>query len=349
MGSFPESRPDQSGEVCPYSDPPFGDFTDDHVFPQFLGGARSIRVCRDCNSRFGHSFEGKAARQLKRLQVFISHFGLDLTHVPATWPAALIIGSTTYNLKSGPTGAQYELARPVILRNEEGEIIGGRARSLSEAQQTAASLIKKGKAKEIEIEEAPGENLNNVALSVNLSYNEDLYKFSAKLAGNMAILMGREALIKDSGIARHLHGILGWESRIAHFDTSAIRRLRPPLCHTVYIEFGPQSYAVVILFGAMQVYVPLPGAEHGAILGFLDPITGEESFREAPALNIAPPSKFWSEVEARAHFENLSRQFAEEAKARGATHPPDLFVPSADLGTPVSSWVDGTFRFGGKV
>ncbi len=338
----------QPGEACPYSDPPFGEFTDDHVFPQFLGGRRSIRVCRNCNSRFGHSFEGRAARQLKRMQVFISHLGLDLTKAPATWPAALVIDDTTYNLKSGPTGVQYELARPIILRNEAGEIISGRSRSRSEAEQTAASLIKKGKARDIQIEEAPAENLNDIKLTVDLCYNDDLYKLSAKLVGNTAISMGREALIRSSGIARYLHGNFGWGTRVANCDTSAIRALRPSLCHTVYIEFGPQSHSVVILFGGMQVYVPLPESEPGAVLGFLDPITGEESFCEVSPLKIGAPPKTWTEAEAAAHFQDVSRQFADEAKARGATCPPDLAVPYVDLGVPVS-WINGTYRFGGDI
>jgi hypothetical protein len=268
------------------------------------------------------------------MQVFISHFGLDLTRPPATWRSALEIAGTTYNLKSGPNGVQYELADPVILRNEAGNIIGGRARSRSEAKKTAASLIKKAKAKEIKIEEAPRENLNDIKLSPDLSYDEDLYRFSAKLAGNMAIAMGREALIKESGIACYLHGSLGWGVRIAYCDTSAIRSLRPQLSHTIYIEFGLQSQAVVILFGWMQIYVPLPAAKQGAILGFLDPITGEESFREVKALNITPAPSFWTEAEARVHFAYISGRLAEEANARGAKHPPDLSVSAYDLGTP---------------
>jgi HNH endonuclease len=107
-------------EICPYSESPSGEFSDDHIFPEFLGGHRSIRICRDCNSLFGHSFEARAASQLKRMQVFISHFGLDLTRACATWPSALVIDGTAYDLKSGPLGVQYELARPVILRNEAG-------------------------------------------------------------------------------------------------------------------------------------------------------------------------------------------------------------------------------------
>src|SRR5947209_2741461 len=186
---------DQSSQVCPYSNPPFENFTDDHIFPDFLGGRRFIRVCRDCNSRFGHSFEAKVATRLKKMQVFVSHFGLDLTYSPARWPSALEIDGTRYNLKSGPDGAQYELARPVIFRNEAGNIIGGRARSTSEAQKVATSLIRKGKAKEIKIEASPAETLNDIKLTVDLSYDVDLYRFSAKLVCNTAVLMGRRSLV----------------------------------------------------------------------------------------------------------------------------------------------------------
>jgi HNH endonuclease len=339
MSSFPESYPDQPREVCPYSDPPFGEFTDDHIFPEFLGGRRWVRVCRNCNSRFGHSFEATAATQLRRLQVFVSHFGLDVTRTPATWPSALEMDGTTYNLKSGPSGVQYELARPVILRNEAGDVIGGRARSRSEAEQAAASLIRKGNAKEVKIEEAPGENLNDIKLVVDLSYNADLYRFSAKLVANMTVFMGRRTFVKESGIAGYLHGNLAWNAGIACCDTSAIRNLRPGLSHTVYVEFGPQSHAVVILFGGMQIYVPLPAAPSGAILGFLDPITGEESFGEVKALNITPSPKFWTEAQARACLADISQRFSQEANARGAKHPPTLSVPSFDLGAPSVEYV----------
>ena len=337
MGSSPESHIDQSSQVRPYSNPPYGELTDDHIFPQFLGGRRSIGVCRDCNSRFGHSFEADAARQLNRMQVFISHFGLDLSRTPASWPSALEIDGMTYHLKSGPSGAQYELARPQILRDAKGDIIGGRARSRFEAEQLAASLIKKGKAKEIKIEEDPSENLSDVKLTVDLSYSESLHRFSAKLVGNTAIAMGRRAFIKESGIARYLHGRPGWGTCVAHCDTSAIRVLRPPLSHTVYIEFGPQSHAIAILFGAMQIYVPLPAAEPGAILAFLDPVTGEESFGEVKPLNITPPPRLWTDAQARAHLADIARWLADEANARGAKYPPDLSVPVCDFGTPCTT------------
>jgi hypothetical protein len=89
----------------------------------------------------------------------------------------------------------------------------------------------------------------------------------------------------------------------------------------------------VILFGGMQIYVPLPAAEEGAVLGFLDPITGEESFRDVKVLNITPPPEFWTEAQARKFFTDFTRRLTEEANSRGAKRPPNLTVPSLDLGT----------------
>jgi hypothetical protein len=267
------------------------------------------------------------------MQVFISHFGLDLARAPATWPSAIQIDGATYDLKSGSSGTQYELARPIILRDESGEIIGGRARSRREAEQLAAGLVRKNKAKEVTVQEAPSENLNEIKLNVDLSYNDDLFRFSTKLACNMAILMGREALIKESGVGGYLRDGLSWGTCLADCDTTAIRRLRPQLSHTVYIEFGPESHAVVIFFGSMQIYVPLPASERGAVLGFLDPITGEESFSAVTAVNVTPPPKIWYQIRTRSHLTEMLRWLEEEANARGATHPPDLTVGGYDFGT----------------
>jgi hypothetical protein len=334
MDTSSNEFPSQVSEECPYSSPPFLEFTGDHIFPECLGGRRTIRVCRNCNSRFGHLFEAKAAMQLKRMQVFVSHFGLDLSRTPASWPSALEIDGVTYDLKSGPSGVQYELARPVILRNEAGQIIGGRARSLAEAKQIADSLKRKGLAKDVNVEKTPSENLNGIKLEVDLSYNQELYKFSTKLASNLTIAMGREALIKASGIANYLHGASPWNARLAYCDTSAIRDLRPQLSHTAYVEFGLQSHAVIILFGGPQIYVPLPTAKKGAILAFLDPITGEEWFGEVAPLGIPPAPSTFTEGEAKVHFKYILERLAEEGIARGAKYPPNLSVSAYDLGSP---------------
>src|SRR5439155_1178377 len=42
--------------LCPYCAERPAD-SDDHVFPQFLGGKATILACTTCNNTFGHSFE----------------------------------------------------------------------------------------------------------------------------------------------------------------------------------------------------------------------------------------------------------------------------------------------------
>ncbi|MGH9814225.1 MAG: HNH endonuclease, partial [Candidatus Acidiferrales bacterium] len=50
--------------------------SDDHVFPAFLGGTATIRVCKRCNDSFGHDFEAAVSKTLGPLQVFLRACGL---------------------------------------------------------------------------------------------------------------------------------------------------------------------------------------------------------------------------------------------------------------------------------
>jgi len=100
------------------------------------------------------------------------------------------------------------------------------------------------------------------------------------------------------------------------------------LSHTVYLEFGLESHALVILFGAMQVYVPLPKAEGPAIIGYLDPITGKESFTEIERLNMAPVPQSLTEAEIQIHLSYIMRMLSLEAIERGAKRAPDLSLLS---------------------
>ncbi|HTU33259.1 MAG TPA: hypothetical protein VMF66_05610 [Candidatus Acidoferrum sp.] len=249
------------------------------------------------------------------------------------------VDGITYNLKSGPDGVQYELARPVIRRDERGKITGVQARSRPEAEQSAADLIRKGKAEEVNITESQGKTFHDIKLTVDLSYNPDLYRLAAKLVGNMAISIGLETFVRDSGLGSYLHGSREWKVSTGFCDTSSLRRLRPGLSHTIYLELGTPSRAVVIFFGGMQIFLPLPPASKDAFLGFLDPLSGEESFARVNALNINQPPEVVTESQARFWLAEINRYFSEEANARGAKHPPNLSVSGIDLGKPGASYV----------
>ena len=151
---------------------------------------------------------------MNQLQVFVSHFGLDLTRNPAVWPSALTVGDTVYNLKAGPTGTQYELANPIIRRDESGEIVSCQPRSRKEGKAIARSLIKKGKAKRVKMDEVPGQAIEGVKLGINLSFNPSLYRFATKIVANTAVFMGHMSLIRNSRIGHYLHGKGEWPTAI---------------------------------------------------------------------------------------------------------------------------------------
>lgn len=333
-------------ETCPYSLPPYEKFTDDHIFPQFLGGRRTVRVCKPCNDRFGHDFEGPASRQLKRLQVFISHFGLDLTRLSATWPAAILIGDDTYDLRAGPEGAQYFLSKPSFTKDAEGNIIGGKARSAAEAKQITAGLIKAGKAKEVEVVTAPDGPID-VSLTGSFSFDGNLYRTATKMTANVLIAFERMPVVTESDIPSYLHGRGNLLTTPAYCDVKPIRDLRPPLSHTIYVELGRISYGIVLIFGFQKIFVPLPSASQSeAFLGSLDPMTGDERFDAVRPIGPRNVPALIQHHEALTHVQDMSDALTREAVQRGATRPSNLQTKDLDLGNPLdASWTSSTIRF----
>jgi hypothetical protein len=334
-------------ESCPYCYTPSPTFTDDHIFPQFLGGRRTIRVCRECNNTFGHTFEGVAAKQLKRLQVFISHSGLDLTRVSGSWPSALTIDDITYNLQSGPEGVQYVHSKPTFRRDADGRITGGTARSVTEANQIARGLIKAGLAKEVEISEAPYEQLDDVVLTASSSFNPELYRFATKLVAAVLINFGYEEFVSGSGIGAYLHSKGEWLTSPAYCDISEVIKLSPPLAHAVYVELGTTSYGVVVIFGHLKIFVPLPSSSgNRAYLATLDPIDDAEVFSEVdPKGPLSVPATI-DLAGMMAHLNEMNRMLMHAANLRGAKHPPKLTIRELDLGPPqYFSRTDSTLRY----
>jgi hypothetical protein len=333
-------------EICPYSQPPYGEFTDDHIFPQFLGGRKTIRVCKKCNNTFGHTFEGRASNQLKRLQVFISHFGLDLTRTSGTWPASLKIGDDTYDLLSRPEGVQYALGKPTIRKDAEGRIVGGKARSVSEAKQIEKGLIKSGQAKGVEIFTSQDAPMEDVRLTAPLSFNPDIYRLATKMAAAVLVAFGRTPIVTESGLPAYLRGTGNWPTCPAYCDVEPIRNLRPPLSHAVYVELGDVSYALLLMFGFLKIYVPLPSVkETAALLGSLDPMNGDESFQEVTPVGPRTVPQYLFEPPS-AHFQDMCDALSREAMSRGAKRPPTLESRDLDLGPPAAlSPLNGTIQF----
>ena len=336
-----------TGEECPYCEPPYAEFTDDHIFPQFLGGRKTIRVCKKCNNSFGHSFEGRASQQLKRLQVFISHFGLDLTRNPAVWPSALVIDDVTYDLMSGPEGTQYRLSNPIVRRDREGRVVGGKVRSRSEANKLAKGIIESGIAKNVEIVPEDSQTLEDVKLDIAGSFDENIFRFSTKLAASVAVASGFQQVISRSEIPGFLHGTAKWSTSIAFCDVEPLRKMKPPLAHTVYLEMGESSYALVLIFGFKKIFVPLPASPVArGILASLDPLTGAELIEDVERIGPRKVPDFVAENFARAQIQGMLNVLAEDAVARGARKKPDLVIGALDMGPPLPTWwMTSTVRY----
>ena len=333
---------DNTESMCPYCNTPNPELTDDHIFPQFLGGRRIVKICRECNSRFGQTFEASTSRQLKCLQVFISHFGLDMTRNSATWPSALVIDNITYDLTSGPDGAQYVLSKPVVNRDSMGKITGGKARSISEAQTIAKGLIKSGHAKEVEITQDAGAPFQDMILTASFSFNPNLYRFATKLVAAVLIRFGKARLVSNSQIPAYLHGKDVHLATLAYCDIGPIIKLRPPLAHTIYVELGDVSYGVVLLFGFQKLFVPLPFApKNEAFLATLDPMTGDENFQNVEPIGPRTVPSYIREPDVRRHIHEMNTILTQDAILRGAKHPPNLETKELDLGPPATFVVDG--------
>jgi hypothetical protein len=281
------------------------------------------------------------------MQVFISNFGLDLSKNPAIWPSALIIDDKTYDLKSGPEGAQYQLSKPTVVRGEDGRIVGGKARSVSEASKIANGILASGKAKEIEISPDPSPILEAIKLTAAFSFDDDLFRFATKLAAAVVVASGNLQLVSASGIPAYLHSKGSWPTRVAYCDVTKIRQLRPPLSHTVYVELGRYSYAIVLIFGCKKIFVPLPPSPvNQGLLATLDPITGEEGYLDVDPIGpISVQPSIQKEV-AVAHMQDMLNSLSQEAVIRGARRHPDLGIMDVDLGPPWPTfWTDSTLRF----
>lgn len=279
--------------------------------------------------------------------MFISHFGLDLTRNFSVWSSALTIDGEELDLISGPDGAEYRLSKPVIRRDEEGHIIGGKARSKSEANGIAKGLLRSGRAREVDITPEESPILEDIKLDIAGNFDDDMFRLSTKLVASLAIASSYGELISTSGIPSYLHGKAAWPTKVAFCDVKPLIQLKPPLAHTIYIEMGERSYGIVLLFGHLKILVPLPSStERRAILASLDPISGKESFDDVEPIGPRDIPVVIQQDLALEHLQGMLDTLAEDAVARGAKKRPELFVGALDLGTPMPSWwTNSTVRY----
>jgi len=274
--------------------------SDDHVFPDFLGGTRKVKICTKCNNGFGHRFEGPVSKDLASVIVFLSFSGYKnkrlVVHERA-W-----VDETTgieYNLDST---LQNIPSKPHLFR-EDGKVKRIVARSMYEARRIFASLkakgLVKGAVEKHEIQTGLQPPFKNVRINVGV----EMRQLAAKMCVGVGQVVVPDVLLIDEKCREFLlaEGPPSSPVRQTYMRYPKLDDRRPPLAHAVYLEGDSRSarcFGVVQLFGgAFQFYVPLSNSYVGrdfAALGVLDVTTFKEEFEEVERLRLPESPQFVS-------------------------------------------------------
>ena len=295
--------------LCPYCLTSPRD-SDDHVFPDFLGGTRKVQSCIKCNNSFGHRFEGPVSKELASIVVFLSFSGYKHQR--------LVLHERAWIDEA--TGIEYDLDserrrypnKPHLIR-KDGKVTRVVARSMDEARKIGASLVAKGHVKGVVAKCEIKEGLRPPFRNVQIKVGAEMRQLAVKMCAAVGQLVVPDIVLLDE-LCRHF---LLEESPVSspvkqtYLRYPELDALRPPLAHTVYIEGNSRSakcFGVVQLFGgAFQLYVPLSSSytdRDFAALGVLDVTTFQEQFREVETLQLVEAPQFSSQNDLeRSHSE----------------------------------------------
>jgi|SRR5579859_998625 len=293
----------------------------DHVFPEFLGGTRTIRACQSCNSQFGSDFEGFISKQLEPVIVALSFSGYK--HKRTVVHTRAWVDETTgieYNLDSDRRSYP---SKPHLIR-ENGEVKRIVAGNTHQITKILASLKKKtGVTKAIakrEVKEIPIPPLRKF----NIQVGSELRQLAVKMCVAMGQLVVPDIVLLDQHCRAFLlaKGPALSPVRQIHLRYPELDALRPPLAHAIYVEGDATTgrcFGVVQLFGGVfQFYVPLSGEYSGkdvGILGTLDIVTFCQDFREVTRLHLAEAPQFVSGDEAIRSLDEVGEHFNAQVKA----------------------------------
>jgi hypothetical protein len=320
-------------EVCPYCNNPILEFSDEHIFPEFIGGRKTIDSCAACDSNniFGHTFEGRVSPMLHALHISISTWGLALKRTVPAWRSGHEYEGLRFDLSIEKTNKmQFRLSKPIVEKNDQGKTTSITHATEKEARRAAESAIKKGKAQKVVIERIAIE-LPFTGAAFNFEFSPDFLRLALKLCFTLSTLLPEilvEELAYSQAILRGDQGYLPRNVIPAFDDYTALNSKREALCHVIYVERNKSRiYGVVQFYGVIQVYCdlgkPTFATGDAAMLAVLDPITGREEFTEVIPLNLPQPEQL-PDTELPEAVGSWLTKFRQGAIDRGASNPPNL-------------------------
>jgi HNH endonuclease len=303
--------------LCPYCSVRVRD-SDDHVFPAFLGGKKTIRACKPCNDLFGHEFEGPVSNDLAPTVITLRRAGLRPPR-RVVWKRALEIEGKDFDLDSNlaltPTTSSVE-------RDSQGQIKGALFSNRRAAENFVRSQEGRGKKVKSSFQKFKPVDLKKLTFKLNIG--SEMRRLAIKIAVAATDLMGIKNELLDEESQSFLLGDLESTQRV-RIDFaihSSLEKLRPPLSHCIFVKGNSQtrkSYAIVQFYGLVQLYVLLNDGRFTnpdfAILGVIDVAKGyAERFEKTELLMLpeAPTeSGYWKSQELMI---NWVKKFNSETK-----------------------------------
>lgn len=254
--------------------------SDDHIFPQFMGGSSVIPACRECNSSFGSSFEAGVSSELAPTVVALSLSGVKPKKVVVFRKALQGKHGNWFDLNSEGEGWP---STPAIERANDGHVVRGFFRS----QREVDKLLEKAGDRKYQVKE----DIQQVSLAdLKLNFSFEIADSVRKVATKMCIALARRFAVADFGDVKFGQNFLvgtALDHCPVYYDLRQLEQLdalRPPLAHLIYFETDAavsRSYGVVQFYGTLQFFCEVgQGAvkTNQAFAGYLDPVSFEESF-----------------------------------------------------------------------
>lgn len=234
---------------CPYCARPLDadgvEDSEEHVFVEALGGRATIRACQDCNSRIGHTIEGKllAPHALLALQYAIAH---------GVGPVLDVTDEGGQGFRTDLGTGDYRAVRVVVSETRDGDTL---KRTLSGPPEQVKPILE-GMAKKY-----PGIDVGALMASATERTSEELstsievdVHLEARLAAKVALAAATRCLgddFIDTSLAAELRSIIDGNS--------------PPLIEPAEkIEPALEKAGIVVGDGERQSVLVALGADKAA-------------------------------------------------------------------------------------
>lgn len=230
--------------------------SDDHIFPEFMGGKTTIRACKPCNDLFGHDFEGPVSNDFASTVVMLRRGGL---HSPrrVVWKCATKREGIDYDLDSD---LQMTPSDPRIERDEQGSIKHAVFANRKAASGFIRGLEAQGKKFKFTPQTITGIDMREVHFRVDIGH--EVRRLAVKIAIAAADYLGLGDGLVDSEARDFLLGRVQKTERV-RIDLvihDSIEKMRPPLSHFVFVKGNGKTrniYAIVQFYGLVQLWVLL--------------------------------------------------------------------------------------------